>query len=324
MSKGFGSVPQGFTVCDVAMIETPTSKQKFSVYRSKKKKYADIDDLLRIYGISEQDVSYLKIRNIRPKGKFHPESQFLRGVELGEVHGLIEIAAKKGSPEGRLRAMNDSVALVEKGAEMMGIRGAYITPEGQLVPVDKEGNPIKEFSFKVDDDFPLIASVLENSHPFIKGMHLKLGCPFYRNIAQIGLTRVQQLQSNHKISHYIETLVNGLMARNPELEECNDYIFGLIYFVTSGFSEDRRQIIVSLITNEMTPASNHPDVLEDLMLALNRVASEHVVAPGKSERLLSKEDLRALDHVFQGEHRILEFVEKLEEIEKENKEKDKE
>lgn len=316
MSHGFAKIPQAFSICETRVVSTPASNQQYTLYKAVKKVYADLDDLLLIYGLdaAHEGLAKLKIHWVKPKGS-HPEVELRRGIDASNLTKVINLASDKGTPEGRLRASQDMRALTREGMQKVGIDHCVIE-NGRLVPVDKDGKQFKKLSFELSDNHEVTLAVLGNTHPFFERMRLLNGDNFYAEVATIAHRRVRTLATNHQIAGYLEFLIEGMMERQPELEKTG-YIEAFFLFVLGdGFSGDRRQLIMHILGKAEQP----PEFLfEDLLAGIGRVATDMVIAPNHSERLFSKADLRALDPFWEGSVRLSVMAEAIEKAERESK-----
>jgi hypothetical protein len=129
----------------------------------------------------------------------------------------------------------------------------------------------------------------------------QLGCAFFTNLTEIAIQEMELL-SNSQAAAYLGVLLAGLVSRHPQLKDA-DFPTKFIVNALQGLSQERAMAILN--DPETNPQFNEMIIFGNLLAAMGdkeyyRIAEE--------EGGISLNQLKKLDLVWCGEHRLSEMI----------------
>lgn len=129
----------------------------------------------------------------------------------------------------------------------------------------------------------------------------QLGCPFFTNLTEIASQKMQVL-SNYQAAAYLGVVIAGLVQRHPVLQNV-DFPTKFIFGALAGLPEAR---VMAILNDQQTePTFNEWMIFQDLLAAMEDPEFQRIA---EEEGGISLEQLKKLDLVWCGEHRISEII----------------
>jgi hypothetical protein len=135
----------------------------------------------------------------------------------------------------------------------------------------------------------------------IAAIEQQLGCPFYKNLTEIVACKVQAL-SDTQAAAYLGVLLAGLVKRNPALQDVDFPT----KFICNTLKELPPQRVTAILNDQETnPQFDELIIFQDLLAAMEQPES---VCINEEQQYKNLEQLKKLDLVWYGEHRLAEIV----------------
>ncbi|WGV27164.1 hypothetical protein [Halotia branconii] len=181
--------------------------------------------------------------------------------------------------------------------------------------------PGKDFSFGLDDEMiisdraqQILLNQLPPEHRALfeaqvqtssvldpmMAIEQQLGCAFFTNLIKIASQKVQSL-TNYQAAAYLGVVLAGLVKRHPALQDV-DFPTKFIFQSLQGLSQERATAILN--DEQTNPQFDEIVIFQDLLAAMGEFNS-YRIAEAES---ISLKQLKELDLVWCGEHRISEIV----------------